>query len=408
MSTTRTFVIVGGGVAAAEAAKTLHAEGYADRLVVVTDEPRPPYERPPLTKEYLRGEAGDEKLVKLPASFYDAAGIELRTGVRAVGLDVAGRSVALGDGTSIRFDRLLLATGSRAVRPRLDGIDASWAHVIRTAEDADRLREAAGRSASVVVAGGGWIAAEAAASLRQLGLAVTLVVPGAQVLERHVGAEVGLELGALHERQGVRVIRSSRVTELRDEAGGRVVVLDTGETLATDLAVLGFGASPALELAIAAGLATHDGVLVDEHLQTTTGVVFAAGDVAAAWNPRYRDRVRSAHWDNARRQGRTAARNMLGGAEVYDRVPYFFSDQFDLGMEVLGRPDLGTQQHVRRLDEGMVVVWTRDGVVVAGAHTNAWDSKKPLDRLISSGATIDPVAISDPAVPLEALAAAPA
>ncbi len=408
MSTTRTFVIVGGGVAAAEAAKTLHAEGYADRLVVVTDEPRPPYERPPLTKEYLRGEAGEEKLVKQPASFYDEAGIELRLGVRAVGLDVAGRSLAFGDGSTIRFDRLLLATGARAARPRLDGIDSPWVHVVRTAEDADRLREAAGRAESVVVAGGGWIAAETAASLRQLGLSVTLVVPGAEVLERHLGAEVGLELGALHERHGVRLVRSSRVAALRESGGRREVVLDTGETLATDLAVLGLGAVPVIELARSAGLGVDDGILTDEHLRTSADGVFAAGDVASAWNPRYLDRVRSAHWDNARRQGRTAARNMLGMAEVYDRVPYFFSDQFDLGMEVLGRPDLGTEQHLRRTDEGLVVAWTRDGVVVAGAHTNVWDSKKPLDRLIASGAVLDPAAFADPAIPLDTLAGAPA
>jgi|SoiMethySBSTD1v2_1073268.scaffolds.fasta_scaffold169328_2 3-phenylpropionate/trans-cinnamate dioxygenase ferredoxin reductase subunit len=405
MSTTRTFVIVGGGVAAAEAAKTLHAEGYADDLLVVTGEPRPPYERPPLTKEYLRGEAGDEKLVKQPASFYEDAGIELRTGVHAEALDVRGRSLALDTGEAVRFDRLLLATGSRALLPRLDGVDAPWVHVVRTAADADRLREAAGSSSSVVVAGGGWIGAETAASLRQMGLAVTLVIPGSEVLERHLGAELGRELSDLQERHGVRLVRSSRVSGLRETAGMREVVLDTGEILATDLAVLGLGAVPAHELAIAAGLATDDGVLVDERLRSSADVVFAAGDVASAWTPRYGDRVRSAHWDNARRQARTAARNMLGMAEAYDRVPYFYSDQYDLGMEILGRPDLGADQHLRRTDEGLVAVWTRDGVVVAGAHANVWDSKQVLDRLIAERAVIDPEMFRDPAVPLDAFVA---
>ena len=405
MSTTRTFVVVGGGVAAAEAAKTLRAEGYADDLLVVTDEPRPPYERPPLTKEYLRGEAGDEKLVKQPVSFYEDAGIELRTGVHAEAIDVGGRSLALRGGASVRFDRLLLATGSRAIDPRLDGVDAPWVHVVRTAADADRLREATGRSTSAVVAGGGWIGAETAASLRQMGLAVTLVLPRREVLERHLGAEIGRELSDLHERHGVRLVRSSRVSALREATGKREVVLDTGEILQTDLAVLGLGAVPAQELAIAAGLATDDGVLVDERLRSSASIVFAAGDVASAWTPRYRDRVRSAHWDNARRQARTAARNMLGMAEVYDRVPYFYSDQYDLGMEILGRPDLGAEQHFRRTDEGLVAVWTLDGVVVAGAHANVWDSKQVLDRLIAERAVIDPEMFRDPGVPLDAFVA---
>jgi 3-phenylpropionate/trans-cinnamate dioxygenase ferredoxin reductase subunit len=405
MSATRTFVIVGGGVAAAEAAKTLRAEGYADDLVVVTDESRPPYERPPLTKEYLRGEAGDEKLVKQPASFYEDVGIELRTGVHAEALDVRGRSLALRGGASVRFDRLLLATGSRAILPRLDGVDAPWVHVVRTAADADRLREAAGHSSSAVVAGGGWIGAETAASLRQMGLAVTLVLPGREVLERHLGPEISRELSDLHERNGVRLVRSARVSALREAAGKREVVLDTGEILATDLAVLGLGAAPAQELAIAAGLATDDGILVDERLRSSADIVFAAGDVASAWTPRYRDRVRSPHWDNARRQARTAARNMLGMAEVYDRVPYFYSDQYDLGMEVLGRPDLGADQHLRRTDQGLVAVWTVDGVVVAGAHANVWDSKPMLDQLIAERAVIDPEMFRDPGVRLDAFVA---
>jgi 3-phenylpropionate/trans-cinnamate dioxygenase ferredoxin reductase subunit len=269
----------------------------------VTDEPRPPYERPPLTKEYLRGEAGDEKLVKQPASFYEDAGIELRTGIRAEALDVRGRSLTLRGGASVRFDRLLLATGSLAIRPRFGGIDAPWVHVVRTAADADCLRDAAGNSSSAVVAGGGWIGAETAASLRQVGLAVTLVLPGREVLERHLGAELGRELSDLQERHGVRLVRSSRVSALREAGGKREVVLDTGEVLATDLAVLGLGAVPSQELAIAAGIGADDGVLVDERLRSSADVVFAAGDVASAWTPRYRDRVRSAHWDNARRQG---------------------------------------------------------------------------------------------------------
>src|SRR3954469_234482 len=241
-----------------------------------------------------------------------------------------------------------------------------------------------------------------------MGLAVTLVVPGTEVLERHLGTEIGRELSGLHERNGVRLVRSSRVASLQTAGARRTVLLESGETLATDLAVLGLGAAPATELAAAAGLAVDRGIVGDEHLRTSAERVFAAGGGASAWSPRYLEPVRSEHWDNARRQGRTAAGNMLGKSEAYDRVPYFFSDQYDLGMEVLGRPGLGNRQHVRRLDGGLVAVWTRDGVVVAGAHTNTWDSKKPLDRLIESRAVIDPGAFADPAIPLDELAGAPA
>jgi 3-phenylpropionate/trans-cinnamate dioxygenase ferredoxin reductase subunit len=271
--------------------------------------------------------------------------------------------------------------------------------------DADRLRDATRGATSAVVAGGGWIAAEVAASLRQVGLEVTLVVPGAEVLERHLGPVAARELSGIHERNGVRLVRSSRVVAIDETGGRRSVRLAGGDVVEGDLAVLGLGATPATELAVAAGLAVEDGIVADEHLATAAPGVFVAGDVASAWNPRYGERVRSEHWDNARRQGRTAARNMLGGAEAYDRVPYFFSDQFDLGLEMLGRPGQGSDILVRREDAGIVAAWVRDGAVVAAMHTNLWDTRKPLDRLVSAGARIDAARFVDPSVPLaEALA----
>jgi 3-phenylpropionate/trans-cinnamate dioxygenase ferredoxin reductase subunit len=400
-STGHPILIVGGGLAAAEAAKTLRAEGYDGPLAILTEEPLLPYERPPLTKAYLRGEAGEDELLAQPASFYAEAGVEVMTGARVEAVDVAGRAVRLADGSRRAFDRLLLATGARAARPGMPGVDAPWVHVLRTAGDADRVREAAGRASSAVVAGGGWIAAEAAASLRQLGLDVTLVMPGREVLDGHLGGELGHELTALHERHGVRVVRSARVRGFAQAGGHRTVELDGGDRLATDLAVVGFGAVPAIELATRAGLDTGDGILVDERLETSAPGIFAAGDVASAWNPRYGERVRSEHWDNARRQGRTAARNLLGGAEAYDRVPFFYSDQFELGMEVLGRP-ARTEPLVRReRDGGLVAVWLRDGRALAGLHVDAWSAKKPLDRLVSAAAPLDPARFRDASVPLE-------
>lgn len=400
--TARTFLIVGGGLAAAEAAKTIRAEGYDDRLVVVTDEPRPPYERPPLTKAYLRGEVGADALLPQPASFYDEARIELRTGTRVVHLDVRGRSVRLDDGRAISFDRLVLATGARAVAPAIPGADRPWVHLLRTAEDADRLRDAARSAATAVVAGGGWIAAETAASLVQLGLSVTLVVPGGELLDRHLGPVVGARFSGLHDRHGVRLRRHARVDAVVDRgvrlAGGEDVVL-------ADLVVLGFGARPATELASAAGLAVGTGILADERLETAAEGVFVAGDVAEAWHPRSATRLRSEHWDNARRQGRTAARNLLGRAETYDRVPFFFSDQYELGMELVGRPDARAELLVREAGDGYVALWLHDGRAVAGMHADTWAARKPLTALVEAAALVDPHRFLDASVPLDEVAA---
>jgi 3-phenylpropionate/trans-cinnamate dioxygenase ferredoxin reductase component len=401
-----TYVIVGGGLAAAEAAKTLRADGFEGRLVVVAAEPHLPYERPALSKEYLRGDVGPDKLLAQPASFYEQEGVELHTGRRAFGIDLSTRTVALDDGHDIRFDRLLLATGARPVRPAIEGVDRPWVHLVRTLDDADRLRVAAAGAESAVVAGGGWIGAETAASLRQMGLLVTLVVPGRELLERQLGADVGAVLSELHERHGVRIVRNARVGSIVDGRVGRGVRTADGDVVVGDIVVLGFGALPAVELAAAAGLPVGDGILVDERLMTAAEGVYAAGDVASAWHPRYGRRVRSEHWDNARRQARTAARNLLGGSEAYERIPYFFSDQFELGLETIGRPSDGEEVLQRRDEAGSIALWLRGGRVVAGMHANVWDAKKDLDRLVSSAARIDARRFRDPDVPLGALLAA--
>lgn len=406
MRTTRrqTFAIVGGGLAAAEAAKTLRTDGFDGRLVVVADEPHHPYERPPLSKEYLRGEVGPEKLLAQPPAFYEQERIELLTGRRATRLELATRSLTLDDGRTVRFDGLLLATGARALRPRGQGMDRSWVHVVRTIADVDRLRDAAARAERAVVAGGGWIAAETAASLRQMGLDVTLVLPGAEILEKHLGRQIGEVLSRLHEGHGVGLVRRARVAATVDGREGRGVRLENGDVLPADIVVLGFGVSPAVELAADAGLAVADGIVVDERLMTDAEGVFAAGDVAAAWHPGSGRRLRTEHWDNARRQGRTAARNLLGRAESYDRSPYFFSDQFELGMEVIGRPGDGDEVLLRSEGDGTIALWLRDGRVVAGMHANVWDAKKVIDRLVSGSARIDRAAFRDRDVPFDTLA----
>jgi 3-phenylpropionate/trans-cinnamate dioxygenase ferredoxin reductase subunit len=385
MATTETFVIVGGGLAAAEAAKTLRADGFDGRLVIVTEEDRQPYERPPLTKQFLRGEVGEDTLLAQAPDFYEEQRVEVATANPAVRLDPAQHRVQLRDGAELRYDGLLIATGARAVRPSIDGADRPSVHVVRTAEDSARLRAHAREAGTAIVAGGGWIAAETAASLTQLGVRVTLVIPGEEVLERHLGSRVGRMFSDLHERHGVRLVRRARVEGV---VGGGVQLTD-GQRVGGDLVVLGFGAEPATELGSSAGLAIADGILVDERLATAADGVFAAGDVASAWHPRYGRRVRSEHWDNARRQARTAAHNLLGAGETYDRVPYFFSDQFELGMELIGLPQEADELAVRREADGIVALWARDGRVVAGMHADLRDTKKTIDQLVTAAVPFD-------------------
>jgi 3-phenylpropionate/trans-cinnamate dioxygenase ferredoxin reductase component len=396
----RTFVVVGGGVAGAEAARTLRTEGFDGRVVLVAEERHAPYERPPLSKEFLRGESSVDKLLVQEPAAWDRDRVELLTGRRVTSLDASERRLTLDDGRAIAYDGIVLATGASARRSTLSGASAPFVHTVRTIEDADRLRAAARDATSAVVVGGGWIAAETAASLRQLGLEVTLVVPAEEVLQGTLGQVVGARYTALHRRQGVRVITRARATEVVDGAA-RGVRLETGDIVPADIVVLGLGATPNVDLAQGAGLLVDGAIVVDDRLRTSAEGVYAAGDVAAAWHPRYRTRVRSEHWDNARRQGRTSARNLLGRDESYERIPFFYSDQFDLGMEFVGRTADADELVVR--DEGtanaFIAVWLRSGRVVAGLHANTWDAKKVIDGLVAGQVALDVRRFLDPASP---------
>jgi 3-phenylpropionate/trans-cinnamate dioxygenase ferredoxin reductase component len=405
--TRRTFVIIGGGVAGAEAAKALRAEGFDGRVILIAGESHVPYQRPPLSKDYLRGEATSQSLLALDADFYGREDVELLTGRRALELNAAEGWLGLDDGRIVRFDGLVLATGATPKRPTFRGSDRPFVHLIRTIEDADRLRAATATAGTAVVAGGGWIAAETAASLALLGLDVTLAVPGEEVLERTLGPIVGSRYTALHRSHGVRIATRARVTEVLDDRRGPGVRLADGTVLRGDIVVLGFGATPNVDLARDAGIPVDGGIIVDERLRTGATRIVAAGDVAAAWHPRYQARLRSEHWDNARRQGRTAARTLLGHREAYERLPYFYSDQFELGMEFVGRAAEADEVLIRDEQDsaGFVALWLRRGAVVAGLHGNVWDAKPAIDRLVDSEALIDPVNFRDPSVPVGELAA---
>jgi 3-phenylpropionate/trans-cinnamate dioxygenase ferredoxin reductase subunit len=408
MSAQEPFVIVGGGLAGAKAAETLRTEGFDGRVVLVGAEDERPYERPPLSKGYLLGTAERESARVHEGDWYAAHDVELRTGAQVTGLDVAGHRVALDTGEEVPFARLLLATGASARRLRLPGADLDGVHYLRTLADADRLRAAlTGGGRRVVVVGAGWIGLEVTAAARHHGNDVTVVEPQPTPLHTVLGAEMGDVFARLHRDHGVDLRTGTGVQAFRGDGQVGAVVLDGGEEVAADLVVVGVGAAPNTGLAEEAGLAVGNGVLVDAGLRTSAPDVYAAGDVAAALHPLYGRHVRVEHWANALNQGPAAARSMLGQPVSYDRVPYFFTDQYDLGMEYsgLGSPEATVVCRGKPDDGAFIAFWLRDGRVEAGMNVNVWDVTGPIQELIRSGRQVPDERLTDPAVPLEQLLA---
>ncbi len=406
MTQQQTHVIIGASLAGASAAAALRKQGFDGRIVLIGDEAGSPYERPELSKKYLRGELETPVLVR-PTEFYAEAGIELLAGHRATAVDTARRRVATTDG-EIAYDKLLFATGASPRRLDVPGADLAGVHTLRTVQDADAIREAAADADSVVVVGGGWIGSEVAASLRQLGRTVTLVSLTSVPLEHVIGAEVGDVYRRAHEEHGVHLIAGARVTGLVGEGRVDTVELDDGRRIPAGLVVVGVGARPRTELAESAGIDVDSGILVDEHLGTNVAGVYAAGDVANAWHPHYGRRIRVEHWDNAKRQGRTAGTNMAGGSTAYDRIPYFYSDQYDIGMEYTGYAPAWDEVVLRGDPESreFIAFWLAAGRVVAGMNVNVWDVAPAIEHLVRSGQLVDRARLADPDQPLTELAPA--
>jgi 3-phenylpropionate/trans-cinnamate dioxygenase ferredoxin reductase subunit len=406
MTSDGTFVIAGASLAGAKAAETLRTEGFDGRVVLIGTEHERPYERPPLSKDYLRGESGREKVYVHEVGHYAKHEIELWLGRTVTSVDASAQQVALDDGERLRYDRLLLATGAEPRRLSIPGGDLDGVHYLRTMQDSDALRERLDRGGSVIVVGAGWIGAEVAASARQRGLDVAIVEPASVPLERVLGVELGAIYRDVHADQGVHLLLETGVEAF--EGGARVERVRTsdGRALECDFVVVGVGAQPRAQLAAAAGLAVENGVLVDERLQTTVPGVFAAGDVANAWHPFYRERIRVEHWANALNQGPAAARNMLDRQEPYDALPYFFSDQYDVGMEYAGYARTWDRVVLRGdpASREFIAFWLIDDRVVAGMNVNTWDVTDDIQRLIRARAAVDDQRLADPDVPLEDLA----
>jgi 3-phenylpropionate/trans-cinnamate dioxygenase ferredoxin reductase subunit len=397
-----TFVIVGAGLAGANAAAHLRKKGFDGRIVLVGEEGDRPYERPPLSKDYLRGAEEREKLDVQAAGFYAEQSIDLRTTARAIAIEPASREVVLDDGARIPFDRLLIATGALPRRLEVPGSDLAGIHVLRTVADADAIREHAARAHRAAVIGGGWVGSEVAASLRQLGLSVALIMPGSTPLERALGTEIGAVYRDLHAGQGVELHPKQRATAFRGRTAVEAIETGDGSLIEADLVVVGVGAQPRVDLAAEAGLVVGDGIHVDEHLETSVPGIFAAGDVAAAWHPVFGSRIRVEHWDNAKRQGRLAAQNMLGGADSYERIPYLYSDQFDLSMEYAGHAPAWDRVVVRGDPRAgsFVAFWLLGGRVVAGMNANVPKVNDAIGALVRAGRTAVVERLADPAVPL--------
>jgi 3-phenylpropionate/trans-cinnamate dioxygenase ferredoxin reductase subunit len=401
----QTFLIVGASLAGAKAAEELRERGFDGRAMLVGSESERPYERPPLSKDYLRGEADRDKAYVHPPEFYAEHEIELLTGTTVTAIDPGTARVVLDDGAQLAYDRLLLTTGAQPRTIPVAGAELEGIHYLRTLDDCDALRRRLVGGGHVAVVGAGWIGSEFAASARQCGLRVTVIDPLPLPNERIFGPEIGTFYRDVHLQHGVEMILGEGVEAFEGAGAASRVRTSGGRSIDCDFVVVGIGITPRVDLARDAGLELDNGVAVDERLQTSAAGVFAAGDVAHAWHPFYQQRIRVEHWANALNQGPAAARAMLGEEVGYDRIPYFFSDQYDVGMEYSGYATNWDEVvfRGRREDGAFVAFWLREGRVVAGMNVNVWDVNQHVQELIRARQPVDPGPLCDPDTPLDSL-----
>ncbi len=413
--TPQTFVIVGASLAGAKAAQALREHGFDGRVLLIGSEPERPYTRPPLSKDYLAAKIGVEKVYVHHESFYETHQIELLTGTTVARIDQGAAELVLAGGERLGYDRLLLSTGAAPRRLSIPGADLDGIYYLRTLPESERLRARMKQGGRLVVIGAGWIGCEVVAAARERGLEVTVIDPGSVPLEHVLGAEVGAIYRDVHTDHGVDMLLGTGVESL--EGDGRVEHVRTtdGRTLDCDFVVAGIGATPRTELAEGTDIAVDNGIVTDEFLQTTVSGIFAAGDVANARHPLY-GHLRIEHWANALHQGPAAARNMLGGTDhgdpvldhpvAYGRVPYFYSDQYDVGMEYSGHAT-DWDQVVFRGDVAkreFIAFWLKDDRILAGMNVNVWDVTDQIQALIRSRLRVDRDRLADPDTPLTDLA----
>jgi 3-phenylpropionate/trans-cinnamate dioxygenase ferredoxin reductase subunit len=402
MASDQTFIIVGASLAGAKAAETLRSEGFDGRVLLVGEETERPYERPLLSKQYLLGDKPAAKLYVHDEGFYAEKDIELMTGTQVDAIDPGAHMVTLAEGRRIPYNRLLLATGAAPRTLSLPGAELNGVRYLREKGDSDGLRAAITSANRVVVIGSGWIGSEVAACARQLGAEVAIIAPDAVPLVRVLGPDIGGVYRDLHAEHGVALHLSTHIEALVGSGSVEGVRTTNGDVIDGDLVVVGIGVTPRDKLAAAAGLTIENGVVVDEFLKTSAPDIFAAGDVASTWYPRYDRRIRVEHWANALNQGPVAALNMLGQEKAYEKLPYFFSDQYDLGMEYHGYATEWERVVVRgdTIGREFLAFWLKDGRVLAGMNANIWDQGDEIKALVGSSAKVDPDRLADRSVPL--------
>ena len=406
MPASDTFVIAGGGLAGAKAAEALRQQGFGGRIVLACQEDIRPYERPPLSKDYLQGKAGRETIFVHSPDWYGANRVELLTATTVTAIDRGRREVTLSGGGHLAYDRLLLATGSVPRRLPLSGADADGVLYLREVGDSDRIRDTLATASRVLIIGAGWIGLEVAAAARTAGVDVTIAEMADLPLLQVLGPQVAPVFAELHREHGVDLRLGVQVGEITVSGGKATGArLADGTRIGADAVIVGIGAVPNTGLAEAAGLEVRDGVVTDASLRTSDPDIYAAGDIASAFHPLLGRHIRVEHWASALHQPETAAAAMLGREAVYDRVPYFYTDQYDLGMEYAGYVGPGGyDQVIFRGDvdkREFIAFWLSGGRVVAGMNVNIWDVNDAIGALIRSGQSVDPSRLADPAVPLE-------
>ena len=390
------IVFIGAGLAAAKAVIALRDGGHQGAITIVGDEEHPPYERPPLSKDLLMGKSAFDDAIVEPAAWYEEHDVRLLTGRTVERLDPAQHRVELSDGEALSYDKAILATGAS---PRvLDIPGAELASTLRRVEDSQALRESIASASSMVVIGGGWIGLEVTAAAREAGVDVVVLEVASMPLQRALGDEMAGYFAELHRKHGVDLRTSTGVDSI--DGAGPFTVTAGGEELTADLVLMGVGAAPNTELAEAAGLTVDNGVVVDERFTTSNPDVLAIGDVARARNTALGEAVRVEHWDNAIKQGRAVAKVLLGEDVVYDWQPYFYTDQYDLGMEYVGYSDPSNDVVVRgdRSTGEFVAFWLDGEKLTAGMNVNVWDVNDDIRALC--GRTVDRERLADPDVPL--------
>jgi 3-phenylpropionate/trans-cinnamate dioxygenase ferredoxin reductase subunit len=400
----RTFVVVGANLCGGTVVHTLRQEGFDERIVLVGEEPDLPYERPPLSKEYLRGEQALDSLFLQPSSWYEENRVELRLGTRAVAIDPVERAVELSDGDRVGYDAVLLATGGRP--RRLPGEPIERVLYLRTIGDADRIRAELAAGRHLIVVGAGFIGAEVAASARTLGLEVTCLELLDVPLERALGKEMGRLYAEIHREHGVDLRTGEGVQTIEQTDGGVVVRTTRGAAIEGDAVVVGVGIEPNVELGDSAGAKIDNGIVVDEFCRTTIEGVYAAGDVANHWHPVFGRHIRVEHFDNAIKHGSAAARNMMGRAESYDDPHWFWSDQYDHNLQYAGFAATWDEIVVRGSTEArnFIAFYLSDGVVLAALGLNRGKDVRRTMKLIRQKARPDPMLLRDEDVDLRTLA----